>query len=109
MTGAVDMACDDDHLLALEEIFHRSDRTLPLRMSVHYLITVQGSTQDRRERVQRAIDHRKRIAELGLGPWLQVAGIKVIADGVIDACKKQVLTALRARMLNSYSEQVPLS
>lgn len=81
------MACDDDHLFALEEILNESGGRLPLRVGAHYLIAVEGSADDRKAAVERAINHRKRIEGLGYSPWLQVAGIKIIADGVIDACE----------------------
>lgn len=84
VTGATEMALEPLDLEALEIYYTRHDNTLPLRITAHWLVSPSGTATDRAERVMQAVDHRRRLAPLA--PWLRIAGIKIISDGVVDSC-----------------------
>ncbi|MEU1973653.1 amidohydrolase [Microbacterium sp. NPDC019599] len=82
VTGVVDMAFDEFGLEAFERARTRHGGELPLRVAAHWIITNTGDDAANLAQVARA-------AELAAAPssaWLRVVGIKLILDGVIDAC-----------------------
>jgi hypothetical protein len=85
VTGAIEMACTTEHLDALEELYKRSDGSLPVRVWAHVLISGQGTAKDRLKRVEEAAKIRDKYKSFA--PDLNVVGIKIISDGVIDACE----------------------
>ncbi|KAL7339350.1 amidohydrolase family protein [Rhodotorula toruloides] len=91
VTGAIDMAMSPPDLEALEESYHASGDELPIRVAAHWLISPEGTEADRLARVHEAIRHRDRLASCA--PYLRVVGIKVITDGVIDACTAYIKDA----------------
>ena len=82
VTGAVDMAFDEYGLAALERAQERRGGALPLRVAAHWLITNTGDDEANLAQVAEAV----RRAAQPATPWLRVVGIKLILDGVIDAC-----------------------
>lgn len=82
VTGAVDMALGADEVAALERALATGDGTLPLRVAGHWLIERTDSEEENVRQVHEAAEHQQRLQ----GPWLRMAGIKVIIDGVIDSC-----------------------
>ncbi|MFD9680055.1 amidohydrolase [Rhodococcus sp. NPDC059969] len=82
VTGAVDMALGADELAALERALDAGNGTLPLRVAAHWLMTREDNEADNVRQVHQATELHKRIQ----GPWLRIAGIKIIIDGVIDSC-----------------------
>ncbi|MBN9177004.1 MAG: amidohydrolase [Microbacterium sp.] len=82
VTAVVDMAFDEYGLAALERAAARRGGALPLRVAAHWLITNTGDDTQNLAQVQRAVD----LAAAPSSPWLRVVGIKLILDGVIDAC-----------------------
>ena len=82
VTGVVDMAMTEYDIEALEE-YHRRYR-LPVRVYAHWLVPAKGSDADRAKHVTTAAEHRQRLQDFA--PWLQVVGIKMISDGVVDSC-----------------------
>lgn len=80
VTTAVDMALSESELAALERALNGG--RLPLRVAGHWLIERTGNTEDDLRQVERAAELSARLS----GPWLRVAGIKVMVDGVIDTC-----------------------
>ena len=82
VTGAVDMAFDEYGLAALQRAQERRGEELPLRVAAHWLITNTGDDEANLAQVAEAV---RRAAEPA-SPWLRVVGIKLILDGVIDAC-----------------------
>lgn len=82
VTGAVDMALGADELAALERALEAGNGTLPLRVAAHWLMTREDNEADNVRQVHDAIELHTRIQ----GPWLRIAGIKIIIDGVIDSC-----------------------
>jgi predicted amidohydrolase YtcJ len=82
VTGAVDMALGADDLVALEHALADGDGTLPIRVAAHWLVNRTASQADDLAQVRHAAELGRRLA----GPWLRVAGVKIMVDGVIDSC-----------------------
>ncbi|MCE4264465.1 amidohydrolase [Rhodococcus globerulus] len=82
VTGAVDMALGPDELVCLERALDAGNGTLPLRVAAHWLMTREDNDADNVRQVHDVIELHNRVQ----GPWLAVAGIKIIIDGVIDSC-----------------------
>lgn len=85
-TGAIDMAMDEQAWETLTSIREkRSERALPLRIAAYWLIRPSSSLEDCLSQVDRAIElNRKLTAEES--PDLHIVGIKLVCDGIIDAC-----------------------
>jgi predicted amidohydrolase YtcJ len=83
VTAAVEMALTEQDLPSLEAIYAR-DGKLPIRVACHFLMRPEGTDEFRAEQVRSAAAHRARLADCA--PWLTIAGIKVISDGVVDSC-----------------------
>lgn len=82
VVGVVDMAFDEYGLAALQRAAERRGGRLPLRVASHWLINNTGDDARNLAQVDRAIE----VARASSSPWLRVVGIKLILDGVIDAC-----------------------
>ncbi|WP_345800472.1 amidohydrolase [Microbacterium sp. AZCO] len=82
VTGVVDMAFDEFGLAAFERARERHGGELPLRVAAHWIITNTGDDEANLAQVARAAQ----LAAHPSSPWLRVVGIKLILDGVIDAC-----------------------
>jgi len=89
VTGAVDMAMLPDTLVALEEYYKRNGNKLPIRLSMHWLLNFAGTDADREARVREAAAHKERLKDKA--PWMRMAGIKIISDGVVD-CESIIIT-----------------
>jgi predicted amidohydrolase YtcJ len=84
-TGLVDMATDEliwEGLLALREA---QGGSLPMRIACHWLISPKPTEGETLVQVHRAIELHKGL-NLKTSPDLRITGIKIITDGVIDAC-----------------------
>ncbi|MFH8252580.1 amidohydrolase [Microbacterium sp. B2969] len=82
VTGAVDMAFDEFGLAAFERARERHGGELPIRVAAHWIINNTGDDEANLAQVARAAE----LAGSPSSPWLRVVGIKLILDGVIDAC-----------------------
>ncbi|WP_307794485.1 amidohydrolase [Arthrobacter cavernae] len=88
VTGGIDMAMGEDDLAAMRRALTASSGgpdgggTLPLRVTGHWLITQTGSVAGNLAQVARAVELSREVNS----PWLRIAGIKIIVDGVIDSC-----------------------
>lgn len=82
VTGAVDMAFDDLGLAALRRAVAARGGRLPLRVAAHWFVENTGDDEANLAQVARAAQ----IARDVDSPWLRVVGIKLVVDGVIDAC-----------------------
>ena len=82
VTGAVDMAFDEFGLAAFQRARERHGGELPIRIAAHWIIQNTGDEAENLAQVARAAE----LAQGASTPWLRVVGIKLILDGVIDAC-----------------------
>ena len=82
VTSAVDMAVQEDDVDAFKRALDRHQGILPLRVKGHWLVSRRETGQENLAQVARAANLA---AELS-GPWLQICGIKIVIDGVIDSC-----------------------
>ncbi|WP_109208581.1 MULTISPECIES: amidohydrolase [Microbacterium] len=82
VTGVVDMAFDELGLAAFQRAAERRGGTLPLRVAAHWFVENTGDEGANLAQVARAAE----LAEQVRSPWLRVVGIKLVIDGVIDAC-----------------------
>jgi predicted amidohydrolase YtcJ len=82
-TGAVDMAMDENSLEALR-VLQRKEK-LPFRLAAHWLVAPKETEAARLAQVDRAIELWKEL-NAETSPDFRIAGIKLILDGIIDAC-----------------------
>ncbi|MDQ7877185.1 amidohydrolase [Microbacterium sp. QXD-8] len=82
VTGAVDMAFDELGLAAFHRAAERRGGRLPLRVAAHWFVENTGDEAANLAQVVRAAE----LAATVRSPWLRVVGIKLVVDGVIDAC-----------------------
>lgn len=82
VTSAVDMAVQDDDLAAFRRALARRNGTLPIRVKGHILVARHESEADNLAQVAKAA---WLAADLHTD-WLQICGIKLVVDGVIDSC-----------------------
>jgi predicted amidohydrolase YtcJ len=82
-TGCIDMAMDENAWEAVLAL--RSAEGLPLRVAAHWCIMPGDGEEHRLRQVERAIKLSHDFNS-DTSPDLRIAGIKIICDGVIDAC-----------------------
>lgn len=87
-TGLVEMAMDENAWEAL--LLFRSKEELTIRIAAHWLIAPSNTTEENLRQVDRAIELWKEY-NLDTSPNFRIAGIKIIGDGVIDACTASLL------------------
>ncbi|KIW13199.1 hypothetical protein PV08_08386 [Exophiala spinifera] len=87
-TGMVEMAMDENAFAALLEL--RAQEPLSIRLAMHWLIYPSETNEESLVQVDRAIDLWRQY-NLTTSPDFRIAGIKVIGDGVIDACTAALL------------------
>ncbi|CBY01496.1 hypothetical protein IAQ61_003323 [Plenodomus lingam] len=84
-TGCIDMAMDENAWEAILALQNDEGGHLPLRIAAHWCILPGDGEAHRLQQVDRAIElSRKFNSETS--PDLRIVGIKIICDGVIDAC-----------------------
>ncbi|KAL5338771.1 amidohydrolase 3 [Aspergillus crustosus] len=82
-TGMVEMATDENIWNTALEL--RAREEVPIRLALHWIITPAKEESDVLKQVDRAIAlHRE--YNKATSPNFRIAGIKVICDGVVDAC-----------------------
>jgi predicted amidohydrolase YtcJ len=84
-TGCIDMAMDESAWEAIVELRKAEGGTLPLRVAAHWCVNPGSGPEDRLKQVARAIELNKQFNN-DTSPDLRIVGIKLICDGVIDAC-----------------------
>lgn len=84
-TGCIDMAMDENAWEALLALRDAEGGSLPLRIAAHWAIMPGNGEEHRLQQVDRAIELQRQYNK-STSPDLKIAGIKVICDGVIDAC-----------------------
>ncbi|KAH7126389.1 amidohydrolase 3 [Dactylonectria estremocensis] len=83
-TGVVEMAMDEAAWEAVLALFEeRPD--LPLRIVAYWLIKPAGTHADRLRQLNRAIELNAKYNQ-ETSPDLRIAGIKIMCDGIVDAC-----------------------
>ncbi|KAH0832535.1 amidohydrolase family protein [Fonsecaea pedrosoi] len=87
-TGMVEMAMDENAWEALLEL--RATEEMSIRVAAHWLIYPSKTDEENLRQVDRAIELWKQY-NLQTSPNFRIAGIKVIGDGVIDACTAALL------------------
>jgi predicted amidohydrolase YtcJ len=80
ITGVVDMAVDENGLAAMSRA--AGSGALPVRIVGHWFMERTGDTADHLAQVATAA----RLAREHRSPWLRMAGVKFVVDGVIDGC-----------------------
>ncbi|PPF29444.1 amidohydrolase [Rathayibacter tritici] len=81
VTSVVDMGMDHDGWRALQTLAAEDDGRLPVRVAAHWLVADAGN-----EDANLAQIHDAERARADTTEWLSVIGIKLVLDGVIDAC-----------------------
>jgi len=84
-TGFIDMAMDENAWEAVLAFRKAEGGTLPMRIAAHWCILPGSGEADRLAQVERSIELQKQFNEK-MSPDLRILGIKIICDGVIDAC-----------------------
>ena len=82
-TGMIEMAMDENGWEALQVL--RSKEELSIRLAVYWLIKPSKTDEENLRQVDQAVELWKKY-NLQSSPDLRIAGIKIIGDGVIDAC-----------------------
>ncbi|KAK7993100.1 amidohydrolase [Apiospora marii] len=109
-TGAVDMAFDENMLEAVRELRRQDRGKLPIRLAAHWLITPRASAAENAAQVDRAIELWE---EFKGESDFRIAGIKIIIDGIVDACTAALTEPYAANVVNgellwSVADMVPL-
>ncbi|KAI1846359.1 hypothetical protein JX265_011959 [Neoarthrinium moseri] len=97
-TGAVDMALDENSLEALRALRQKGE--LPIRLAAHWLIAPKKNEAENLAQVDRAIELWKEL-NAETSPDFRIAGIKIICDGIIDACTAALLEPYSTNGTNS--------
>lgn len=87
-TGAIDMALDESALEAIRMLRKREE--LPIRLAAYWLIAPRKNEAENLAQVDRAIELAREL-NAEASPDFRVSGIKVICDGIIDACTASLL------------------
>lgn len=86
-TGAVDMAMDEGAWDALQELRRRSspEGKINLRIAAYWLVKPGKNDEENVKQVERAIELAREFNS-ETTPDCRIVGVKVICDGIIDAC-----------------------
>lgn len=100
-TGAVDMAFDENMLEAVRELRRRDRGRLPIRLAAHWLVTPRASAAENAAQVDRAIELWE---EFRGEADFRIAGIKIILDGIVDACTAALVEPYAAGSAHAHGE-----
>jgi predicted amidohydrolase YtcJ len=81
VTSVIDMGMDESGWRALQAVAADGGGTLPVRVAAHWAVIDSGDDDENLAQVERAARVAAEATE-----WLGVIGIKLVLDGVIDAC-----------------------
>lgn len=84
-TGCIDMAMDESAWAAILALREAEGGSLPMRVAAHWCVSPGDGADHRLQQVERAIELSKQFNN-ETSPDLRIVGIKLICDGVIDAC-----------------------
>lgn len=110
-TGAIELATDEE-IWSLLTALNEQEGPFSLRIAAHWLIKPSKTTAENIKQVDRAIELHKQY-NLSSSPHLRIAGIKIIGDGVVDACtaslkEPYVTPSTNADPIWSYEQLVPV-
>ncbi|KAK5075372.1 hypothetical protein LTS08_001560 [Lithohypha guttulata] len=110
-TGMVEMATDEEIWSLLTELRNKEGQ-LNIRIAAHWLIKPSKIPAENIAQVNRAIELHSDY-NLDTNPDLRIAGIKVIGDGVVDACTASLLEpyctpSTNADPIWSYEQLLPV-
>ncbi|KAK4098590.1 amidohydrolase 3 [Parathielavia hyrcaniae] len=86
-TGMIDMAMDEGAWEALQALREREEGKggIPMRIAAYWLVRPCEEEEERLKQVDRAIELACRF-NASATPDCRIVGIKVICDGIVDAC-----------------------
>lgn len=84
-TGCIDMAMDENAWEAILALREAEGGSLPMRVAAYWCVNPGDGEKQRLRQVERAIELSKQFNS-ETSPDLRIMGIKIICDGVIDAC-----------------------
>jgi predicted amidohydrolase YtcJ len=84
-TGCIDMAMDLSAWTAILALREELGGQLPLRIAAHWIVMPGSGEMERLLQVDKAIEMAAQYNK-DTSPDLRVVGIKIICDGVVDAC-----------------------
>ncbi|KAM7194019.1 Amidohydrolase 3 [Naviculisporaceae sp. PSN 640] len=84
-TGLIDMAMDEAAWEALQSVRRDTSNPLKMRIAAYWLIRPGKSDEEHLTQVNRAIELSKQYSA-ATSPDCRIVGIKIICDGIIDAC-----------------------
>ncbi|KAL4879101.1 amidohydrolase family-domain-containing protein [Aspergillus karnatakaensis] len=87
-TGMIELATDENIWSTVLELRKREE--VPVRFAAHWVITPAKEEGDVLKQVDRAIELHQ-VYNKQSSPDFRIAGIKVICDGVVDACTAALL------------------
>ncbi|KAH8892537.1 amidohydrolase family protein [Thozetella sp. PMI_491] len=100
-TGVVEMAMGEGQW-ELIQLYEQKHGPLPLWVAAHWLVLPQATEEETLKQVDRAIKLHEQF-NIGTSPQLHITGIKIIGDGVVDACS----AALREPYVHDNSNAEP--
>ncbi|KAK4231106.1 amidohydrolase 3 [Podospora fimiseda] len=83
-TGLIDMAMDEGSWEALQALL-AADGSIPMRIAAYWLVKPLKTEKETVAQVERAIELAAKY-NAATAPDCRIVGIKVICDGIIDAC-----------------------
>ncbi|KAK3300613.1 amidohydrolase 3 [Chaetomium fimeti] len=84
-TGMVDMAMDEGGWDALQALRGKREGRIPMRIAAYWLVKPCEEERDMLKQVERAIELAGEF-NADTTPDCRIVGIKVICDGIVDAC-----------------------
>lgn len=110
-TGAIELATDEE-IWSLLTAVNAEEGAMSLRIAAHWLIKPSETTEENIKQVDRAIELHKQYNRSS-SPNLYITGIKVIGDGVVDACTASLREPYTTPSTNcdpiwSYDQLVPV-
>ncbi|KAK2606028.1 hypothetical protein QQS21_003546 [Conoideocrella luteorostrata] len=89
-TGLVDMAMDDTTWDLILKYRTKCGGCLPIWMAMHWFVLPQKTAEGSIKQVERAIQLNKEYNATAT-PDCRIAGIKIMTDGVVDACTASLM------------------
>ncbi|KAM0552622.1 hypothetical protein ACHAPJ_007719 [Fusarium lateritium] len=83
-TGLIEMAMDEYAWDSLVELKRRHP-DVAMRVTAYWIVKPADTAEERHRQVSRAVELAKQYSKEN-SPDLRIAGIKIICDGIIDAC-----------------------